>query len=72
MITKQIVLNDITFIVEIREIDADSFMSQQIAVAKSYAKEMGLCKQRMIEIMAWNQRGEHMNVMNRMIGKAFY
>ena len=72
MITKQIVLNDITFIVEIREIDIESCMSQQIAVAKSYAKEMGLCKQRMIEIMAWNQRGEHMDVMNRMIGQAFY
>ena len=41
MITKQVVLNDITFTVEIREIDVDSFMSQQIAVAKSYAKEMG-------------------------------
>ena len=72
MITKQVVLNDITFTVEIREIDVDSFMSQQIAVAKSYAKEMGLCKQRMIEIMAWNQRGEHMDVMNRMVGRAFY
>ena len=72
MITKQIVLNDITFIVEIREIDVESCMSQQIAVAKSYAKKMGLCKQRMIEIMAWNQRGEHMDVMNRMIGLAFY
>ena len=72
MVTKQVVLNDITFIVEIREIDIDSYMSQQIAVAKAYAKEMGLCKQRMIEIMAWNQRGEHMDVMNRMIGRAFY
>ena len=72
MVTKQFVLNDITFTVEIREIDIDSYMSQQIAVAKAYAKAMGLCKQRMIEIMAWNQRGEHMDVMNRMIGRAFY
>lgn len=72
MITKQVVLNDITFTVEIREIDVNSFMSQQIAVAKSYAKEMGLCKQKMIEIMAWNQRGDHMDIMNRMVGRAFY
>ena len=49
MIIKEVELNNKVYVVEIREIDKDSYMSQQIAVAKAYAKVENLCHYRLIE-----------------------
>lgn len=49
MITKEVVLNDKVYVVEIREIDKDSYVSQRIAVAKAYAKVEQECHFRLIQ-----------------------
>jgi hypothetical protein len=49
MIIKEVELNGKVYVVEIREIDKDSYVSQQIAVAKAYAKVEDQCHYRLIQ-----------------------
>ena len=70
-VTKEVQLNDVVFVVEIREIDFKSFSSQQIAVAKSYASALNKCKDEMIKIMAWNKDCKDLDAMKLVWGRAF-
>ena len=49
MIIKEVELKGKVYVVEIREIDKDSYVSQKIAVAKAYAKVEEKCHYRLIE-----------------------
>ena len=71
MITKNVELNDVVFVVSIREIDLNSFSSQQIAVAKAFAQATGKCANKMIETMAWNKHGSDLDEMKCIWGRAF-
>ena len=52
MITKEIVLNEVLYQVEIEEIDKKHFWSQQIAVARAYAKTHNVCHYPLLQRLA--------------------
>ena len=52
MITKEIVLNEVLYKVEIEEIDQKHFLSQQIAVACAYAKAHDICHYPLLQRLA--------------------
>ena len=62
MITKEIVLNEVLYRIEIEEIDLSHFWSQQIAVARAYAKAHDICHypllQRLANIVPVNMQDE--------------
>jgi hypothetical protein len=52
MIIKEIVLNEVLYQVEIQEIDQFHFWSQQIAVARAYAKAHNICHYPLLQRLA--------------------
>ena len=52
MISKEIILNDLVYQVEIEEIDQFHFWSQQIAVAKAYGKTHTVCHYSLLQRLA--------------------
>lgn len=52
MITKEIVLNEVLYQVEIEEIDQRHFWSQQISVARAYAKSHNVCHYPLLQRLA--------------------
>ena len=52
MISKEIILNDLVYQVEIEEIDQSHFWSQQIAVARAFAKAHNVCHYPLLQRLA--------------------
>ena len=52
MINKEIILNEVLYQVEIEEIDKKHFWSQQIAVARAYAKTHNVCHYPLLQRLA--------------------
>ena len=52
MISKEIVLNGVIYQVEINEIDQFHFWSQQIAVARAFAKSHNVCHYPLLQRLA--------------------
>ena len=52
MITKEVFLNEVLYRVEIEEIDQSHFWSQNIAVARAYAKAHNVCHYPLLQCLA--------------------
>ena len=52
MIAKEVVLNEVIYRIEIEEIDQFHFCSQQIAVARAYAKVHHVCHYQLLQRLA--------------------
>ena len=52
MISKEIILNEVLYRVEIEEIDQFHFWSQQIAVARAFAESHNVCHYTLLQRLA--------------------